>query len=186
MLESGTKILPSSIAFERYAAIFGINGQAARQALVFRRSILNSVIVAGVSAFLSIVFGSVAACAFPGRYLKGRRCYFVCGNVFPAPAAGFPAGSILWEPVGDGGAYHYPDYHRYQLHLFGSIKSVSGKVESSANDIKEYDDHLDILNAFFEAGMGGRTAMMDAILTGRSISLKRSKNYTKHLLQGIK
>ena len=49
MLNSGTNLLPKQFTLERYATIFGAGGEAASQAAVFRKSILNSFIVAGVS-----------------------------------------------------------------------------------------------------------------------------------------
>ena len=82
MLESGTRILPSAVTLERYAVIFGIDGQATQQALVFRRSILNSVIVAGVSTLFSIVFGSVAAYAFSRLMFKGKKALLFVAMFF--------------------------------------------------------------------------------------------------------
>ncbi len=82
MLNSGTNLLPKQFTLERYATIFGAGGEAASQAAVFRKSILNSFIVAGVSTLLSIVLGSLAAYAFSRLIFTGKKVLLFAAMFF--------------------------------------------------------------------------------------------------------
>ena len=82
MLNSGTNLLPEQFTLERYATIFGAGGEAASQAAVFRKSILNSFIVAGVSTLLSIVLGSLAAYAFSRLIFTGKKVLLFAAMFF--------------------------------------------------------------------------------------------------------
>lgn len=82
MLNSGTNLLPEQITFERYAILFGAGGEAEAQAAVFRRSIANSFIVAGISTLLSIVLGSLAAYAFSRLIFKGKKALLFLAMFF--------------------------------------------------------------------------------------------------------
>ena len=82
MLNSGTNLLPEQITFERYATLFGAGGEAEAQAAVFRRSIANSFIVAGISTLLSIVLGSLAAYAFSRLIFKGKKALLFLAMFF--------------------------------------------------------------------------------------------------------
>ena len=73
LLESGGRILPRTVTFERYALIFGQGSEANAQAAVFRRSILNSTIVAGASTVISVLLGSLAAYAFSRLVFSGKK-----------------------------------------------------------------------------------------------------------------
>ncbi len=73
MLESGSRILPHTVTLERYALIFGQGSEANAQAAVFRRSILNSTIVAGASTAISVLLGSLAAYAFSRLMFSGKK-----------------------------------------------------------------------------------------------------------------
>lgn len=73
MLSGTGKILPQNLTFERYATIFGWSGTSNAQAAVFRRALLNSVIVACASTAISVILGSLAGYAFSRLDFKGKK-----------------------------------------------------------------------------------------------------------------
>lgn len=71
-------MIPREFSLEGYAQVLGIaqaEGEANRASLMFRRSLLNSIIVASVSTFLALILGTMAAYAlsrldFPGKEMS--------------------------------------------------------------------------------------------------------------------
>lgn len=62
-LLSSDKILPTAITWERYKMLLW-DKNPTKQVVVFRRAIINSCIVAGVTTAISLVFGAAASYAF--------------------------------------------------------------------------------------------------------------------------
>lgn len=79
MLSSSGSIIPSEFTQERYGAIiFGKEIESSgismtEQAQVFRKAVLNSIIVAGSTTLISLFFGALAAYAFARLKFKGKN-----------------------------------------------------------------------------------------------------------------
>lgn len=79
LLISSGRLIPSEFTFERFNAIIlghpiassGIS--MTEQALVFRKAVLNSIVVAGATTILSLFFGAMAAYAFSRMIFKGKK-----------------------------------------------------------------------------------------------------------------
>ncbi|MFN2340117.1 MAG: carbohydrate ABC transporter permease [Halanaerobium sp.] len=78
-------MVPKEVSFVGFAQILGlteVTGQGARAAQMFRRSLLNSIVVATTSTFLALIFGTLGAYAlarldFPG---KGSSYILILGS----------------------------------------------------------------------------------------------------------
>lgn len=73
-------MIPRDISFQGFAQILGlteITGQGARAALMFRRSLWNSIVVASVSTFLALILGTLGAYALSRLKFPGKKASYV-------------------------------------------------------------------------------------------------------------
>ncbi len=73
-------MIPRDVSFIGFAQVLGITevtGQGARAALMFRRSLWNSIVVASVSTFLALILGTLGAYALSRLKFPGKKASYV-------------------------------------------------------------------------------------------------------------
>ncbi len=73
-------MIPRDVSFVGFAQVLGITeitGQGARAALMFRRSLWNSIVVASVSTFLALILGTLAAYALSRLKFPGKKASYI-------------------------------------------------------------------------------------------------------------
>ncbi|MFN2363983.1 MAG: carbohydrate ABC transporter permease [Halarsenatibacteraceae bacterium] len=73
-------MIPREVSFVGFAQVLGlaeVPGQGARAAQMFRRSLLNSIIVASVSTFLALILGTLGAYALSRLKFPGKKASYV-------------------------------------------------------------------------------------------------------------
>ena len=117
------RILPDNFTVDRYKMVLfgqqieGVNRNAAAQSAVFRRALVNSVILAVMTTVISIAMGASASYAFARLQFRGSKMFQFTALFFQLAPAHCTADSLLCggQQNGDAGSSVFLDLGQCQL-----------------------------------------------------------------------